>query len=364
MFQIPSVPGDSVVWGGYFAISRAAQLHWGLRTNTASLAQGCVALDDRWSKAGGHAFRSGATGLLLELLIPPHTALDVWGLDAGEPAPNIGKATIDLKTVLAGNLTPESFYLAHEAGLNLDLSEDAALPALSHGRDVVLKKCSYCGRLLPIDPERLGAIAFHKHNAKRTKHQNECLSCKKWKINDDFNPTRSTDQLHESSVITRERKLFLREPERLKEFKDRNNNTGLRSYIWNKFGRRCFVCKTPVGIDEFQLDHTRPMAYLWPIDEFATCLCAVHNNEKKDKFALASVPTHSAASTVPSKVSTSSIIRLTDSSTNWRTLTTRVLYSSGLLRRRSARRVMFDDLTAFATTASRRTSATSGERST
>ncbi len=26
------------------------------------------------------------------------------------------------------------------------------------------------------------------------------------------------------------------------------------------------------------------MAYLWPIDEYATCLCAMHNNEKKDKF--------------------------------------------------------------------------------
>jgi hypothetical protein len=35
-----------------------------------------------------------------------------------------------------------------------------------------------------------------------------------------------------------------------------------------------------------QLDHTRPLAYLWPIDEHATCLCAEHNNYKKDKFPI------------------------------------------------------------------------------
>ncbi len=32
------------------------------------------------------------------------------------------------------------------------------------------------------------------------------------------------------------------------------------------------------------LDHTRPLAYLWPIDEHATCLCPEHNNQKQDKF--------------------------------------------------------------------------------
>jgi len=39
---------------------------------------------------------------------------------------------------------------------------------------IELKKCSYCGRYLPIDSKRLGALAFHKHRAKLTDHQNEC----------------------------------------------------------------------------------------------------------------------------------------------------------------------------------------------
>jgi hypothetical protein len=129
----------------------------------------------------------------------------------------------------------------------------------------------------------LGILAFHKHNAKKTKHQNECRACKKWRINDSFNPDRTADQLHESSVITRERKLFLRDSERLQAIKDRTGD-GLRSQVWNRFERKCFRCGTPVTLAGFQLDHTRPLAYLWPVDEYATCLCALCNNEKKEKF--------------------------------------------------------------------------------
>src|SRR5207244_3589985 len=118
---------------------------------------------------------------------------------------------------------------------------------------------------------------------KLSKHQNECRACKKWRINDDFNPKRTTDQLHESSVITRERRLFLRDPERLQAIKERSG-AGLKSQVWERFGRRCFYCNRSLDLDEVHLDHTRPLAYLWPIDEHATCLCGEHNNQKQDKF--------------------------------------------------------------------------------
>jgi hypothetical protein len=162
-------------------------------------------------------------------------------------------------------------------------AEDSEQFLLQEGSPIHLKKCSYCDRLLPVDPARLGALAFHKHNAKLTKHQNECRACKKWRINDQFNPIRTKDQLHESSVITRERKLFLREPEVLQRIKDRTG-AGLKSKVWERFGRKCFRCDRPVALEDYQLDHTRPLAYLWPIDEHATCLCARCNNEKKEKF--------------------------------------------------------------------------------
>lgn len=94
---------------------------------------------------------------------------------------------------------------------------------------------------------------------------------------------RTVDQLNESSLITRERKILLREPVILQEIKDRTGD-GLKSQVWKRFNKQCFFCGKPLKLNEVQLDHTRPLAYLWPIDEHATCLCAEHNNLKKDRF--------------------------------------------------------------------------------
>jgi hypothetical protein len=46
----------------------------------------------------------------------------------------------------------------------------------------------------------------------------------------------------------------------------------------------CFRCGVRVAKEKYQLDHTRPLAYLWPLDEYATCLCSKCNNEKHDSF--------------------------------------------------------------------------------
>jgi hypothetical protein len=212
-------------------------------------------------------------------------SFDVWGLGLGRPnIPQAESSDADLSLLQQSHLIPETFYLPHQAAVDADIDVDASGGFhIEEGSVIHVKKCSYCGRLLPVDPERLGVLAFHKHNAKISKHQNECRACKKWRINDSFNPKRTTDQLHESSVITRERKIFLREPEILQEIKDRTG-AGLKSKVWERFGRKCFRCSKDVALNDFQLDHTRPLAYLWPIDEFATCLCAECNNEKKEKF--------------------------------------------------------------------------------
>lgn len=214
-------------------------------------------------------------------------SIELWGFGVGRPnIPQLQSGQADLSLLEQSHLIPETFYLPHQAAVDTDIDADASKRfRIEEGSTVTLKKCSYCGRLLPIDPSRLGVLSFHKHNAKISKHQNECRACKKWRINDSFNPKRTTDQLHESSVITRERKVFLREPEILQEIKDRTG-AGLKSKVWERFGRQCFRCGESVALDDFQLDHTRPLAYLWPIDEYATCLCAECNNEKKEKFPI------------------------------------------------------------------------------
>jgi hypothetical protein len=214
--------------------------------------------------------------------------LQVWGLDCG--ALDLPKVVIQRRGATEEELNstqaPECLYLPQERAIDMDpvpAEWEGASISDKPGKTIQLKKCAYCQRLLPLDPSRPSALAFHKHNAKKTRHQNECRSCKKWRINNEFNPKRTTDQLHESSVITRERKIFLREPEILERVKDRNG-AGLKSIIWERFGRKCFRCRKALALDEVQLDHTRPLAYLWPIDEHATCLCADCNNFKRERF--------------------------------------------------------------------------------
>lgn len=273
-------------WGGYI-LSRAPT------TITATLSVGGrdhvskIKVEPNWQRFGSivtGVLGAGKATLTLDWN-GRATAIDLWGLGVGRPnIPDLQSGEADLSLLEQSHLIPETFYLVHQAAVDADIDAEASRRfRIEEGSAIKVKKCSYCGRLLPLDPDRLGVLAFHKHNAKISKHQNECRACKKWRINDSFNPKRTTDQLHESSVITRERKVFLREPEILQEIKERTG-AGLKSKVWERFGRECFRCGDAVALDDFQLDHTRPLAYLWPIDEFATCLCAECNNEKKEKF--------------------------------------------------------------------------------
>lgn len=215
--------------------------------------------------------------------------LHIWGLDCGAlnlPEGVIAQGASTEEVLNSPQLAPETLYLPHEVAIAMDPAEhewDGVHALDGKGAPISVKKCAYCQRLLPIDVNRPSALAFHKHNAKRTGHQNECRACKKWRINDSFNPKRTTDQLHESSVITRERKLFLREPEILQQIKDRQG-AGLKSIIWRRFNKKCFRCNRPLKLSEVQLDHTRPLAYLWPIDGHATSLCPTCNNHKRERF--------------------------------------------------------------------------------
>lgn len=214
------------------------------------------------------------------------TPLMLWGVTAdGVELPEVAMERVpSIETLQQDHLAPETFYFDHGEPLGMDFDDEASSRiVMGTGPAMYVKKCAYCGRMLPVEPTQPGRLSFHGHRAKTTGHQNECRACKKWRINDSFNPIRTVDQLHESSVITRERRMFLREPQILQEIKDRTA-IGLKTIVWERFGRACFYCGRPLRLEDVQLDHTRPMAYLWPIDQYATCLCPEHNNLKKAKF--------------------------------------------------------------------------------
>jgi hypothetical protein len=54
--------------------------------------------------------------------------------------------------------------------------------------------------------------------------------------------------------------------------------------VWKRFDGSCFKCGTRLATQKgMHLDHTRPLALLWPLDETATCLCATDNSAKRDR---------------------------------------------------------------------------------
>lgn len=55
--------------------------------------------------------------------------------------------------------------------------------------------------------------------------------------------------------------------------------------IWKKFNKKCFNCGADISSARaMNLDHTRPLAYLWPLDETATALCKTCNSQKRDRM--------------------------------------------------------------------------------
>ncbi len=244
-----------------------------------------------WNRIG-FAVACNSKSAKIEIRFEPSpSSLLVWGLDVGIVTfpPSLTKegVTVSEEDLNSEYVCPEGLYLDHSVALNADLvpEESSPLTFRASSEHLEVKKCSYDGRYLPLDSSKPGSLAFHRHKAKRTRHQNECRACKKWRINNSFNPLRTADQLNESSLITRERKIFLREPEILQRIKNRHGE-GLKSVIWKRFGKKCFLCNRRLGLSEVEVDHTRPLAYLWPIDIHATCLCAKCNNLKKDRFPI------------------------------------------------------------------------------
>jgi hypothetical protein len=281
--------GDFLGFAAYVKPSQECQVLLALKSSDQTLREKEFALSRDWNRLGAATRYLGIRQVKVELNFSRHVdKLLLWGLDCGiiELPAAFRSKNLTVEDLESPYICPESLYLPQSTPLNMEIDENktSEFDFVKEAQELIeLKKCSYCGRYLPLDSSRPGSLAFHKHNAKRTGHQNECRSCKKLRINDTFNPRRTVDQLHESSLITRERKLFLREPEILQRIKDRHGD-GLKSIVWKRFGRRCFLCQRPLKLSEVELDHTRPIAYLWPIDEFATCLCATCNNLKKDRF--------------------------------------------------------------------------------
>ncbi len=198
------------------------------------------------------------------------------------------------------------------------------------GKRVVLKSCNRCGRFLPINiDDELKTLSFSLHCKKRAPcthslfrsyeiinrneikdndlngltlegnkviayygHQLECKACKKFFVNAPLNPQRNAQQFKEDGLRRRAIEVLVNTllEKNLVHFEfEKRTKKEFSKYIWEKFDKRCFKCgpdSEPISLGDMALDHTMPLAYLYRLDETATCLCSNHNSQKSDHFPI------------------------------------------------------------------------------
>ncbi len=183
--------------------------------------------------------------------------------------------------------------------------------------ELILKSCNRCGRYLPVNiANERNHLSFTNHcvaeHRRPCKHasfgklrnvedttdiikldygyQLECRFCKKFEVNAAHNPQRSSGQMKEDGARRRAFELLLEalyeaSPQLIYRHKFKSE---LADDIWKRFKKQCFNCGTvlPTARD-MHLDHTRPLAFLWPLDETATALCKSCNSQKRDRMPAA-----------------------------------------------------------------------------
>lgn len=220
---------------------------------------------------------------------------------------------------------PYLYYLSSELPIETYL---VSKQSFETGKRVVLKSCNRCGRYLPINiDDELKTLSFSLHCKKhapcshstfrayeiqnRAKlkssdlrglrlednkvvsyygHQLECKACKKFFVNAPLNPQRNAQQFKEDGLRRRAIEVLVNTllERNLVHFEfEQRTKKAFSRHIWEKFNKRCFKCgcdSDPIALEDMALDHTMPLAYLYRLDETATCLCSSHNSQKSDHF--------------------------------------------------------------------------------
>lgn len=178
--------------------------------------------------------------------------------------------------------------------------------------EITLKSCNRCARYLPINTEN------ERYHLSYTNHcvanrpcvhggfgklknkddsnemlnleygfQLECRFCKKYEVNAAHNPQRTAAQMKEDGTRRRSIELLLTElyeGSAQLQFRHKNEGKELTDYIWDNFEGKCFNCGVELkSKNKMNLDHTRPLAFLWNIDETGTALCKTCNTDKRDR---------------------------------------------------------------------------------
>lgn len=203
--------------------------------------------------------------------------------------------------------SPEALFINEEGTIEIK-GED-----ITDIKDIILKNCNRCARYLPINTvNERQHLSFSNHctalhkvpcqdstfsKLKKTGEssaslilqngfQLECRFCKKFYVNAAHNPQRTPSQMREDGQRRRAFELLVnkavgRSP--VVQYRKEHENRELADDTWKKFQKECFKCQRSLSLNDVNLDHTRPLALLWPLDETATALCKDCNGDKRDR---------------------------------------------------------------------------------
>jgi len=312
VFTIPySKIGCFVGFGLWYCATNAVSISIPNTTNIDSKITFTQPCSPNWSKIGSMWTSKGkAYNITLSFTSSGNGELALWGMGCGIIE---HKHLSNARTELLPNMyefAPESNFYIDEGDYEVRLSQGVHL--IKTRSKLYLKSCNRCARFLPINVndqrKHLSftnhCVAVHRRPCSHTGFgklrniesgeylqldygfQLECRFCKKFEVNAAHNPKRTASQMKEDATRRRSFELLLTDlyggsPQLVYRHK---TGKELTEVIWNKFGRKCFKCNNNLPTaNSMNLDHTRPLALLWPLDDTATALCKDCNTEKRDR---------------------------------------------------------------------------------
>jgi hypothetical protein len=308
----PSKKGAFVGYGAYF--QAPAKVSCTIVSENGSNNYTLSAPDaPNWGKLGSMWISNGDSFKVTAVFrATSDAAIGLWGAACGEI---LHRHLQNSRSELLKNMhqfSPEANFYTKSGQVNVRAPVRKGRVSESARPRITLKSCNRCGRFLPINlDDEQKHLSFSNHckaaNRRPCKHgtfgklrnvetdemikldfgfQLECRFCKKYEVNAAHNPQRTAAQMKEDGARRRSFETLLAELYGESAQLRYRHKTGseLSDDVWDKFNRACFKCNAPLPkARDMALDHTRPLALLWPLDGTATALCGSCNSEKRDR---------------------------------------------------------------------------------
>lgn len=251
-----------------------------------------------WNKFGYISNKTITKNISILFKSDQNTNIDIYDAKCGEVWHEYFENSVARNNVMKNIhiYPPEALFITKEGRVNLSIQ------ASKKSKNIPLKECNRCARLLPVNfDDEKDALSFSKHKRfiKLRKIENnkiiqflehgfqlECRFCKCFAVNAALNPQRSAAQMKEDGQRRRHFEKLLEELFGTSKQLNYKYETGkeLVNQIWIKFDKKCFNCGCKINKPRnMHLDHTRPLADLWPLDSSATALCSSCNSQKSAK---------------------------------------------------------------------------------